>query len=68
MLTQVEREAEAKRAILRGMLTGETYERYAWRLERVIRIYMICQSNSHALFVELLKTTIPPDVFNTMNV
>ncbi|KAF9163798.1 hypothetical protein DFQ26_002131 [Actinomortierella ambigua] len=59
---------EARVAIWKGMRPGESYERYAWRLKRVLRVFEIQDSLSGASLLEVMKLTIPSDVMNTMNV
>ncbi|KAG0196102.1 hypothetical protein BGX31_005624, partial [Mortierella sp. GBA43] len=55
LLTSLEKDEQAKTAIAKGMRPGESYERYAWRLERIVRIYKICESPSHATLLKHMK-------------
>src|SRR5690554_2248467 len=66
LMTALERDMELKVAITRGILPGESYQRYAWRLERLIRIYKVCESTSHPITLRQLKMTIPPEIFDIM--
>ncbi|KAF8942618.1 hypothetical protein BGZ46_006721, partial [Entomortierella lignicola] len=50
---------EVIKAVKAGMIKGESYKRYAWRLERINRIYKITGSASEDQVVSLLKLSIP---------
>jgi hypothetical protein len=67
LLTTLEKEEQAKAAICKGRREGESYEKYAWRLERIVRIYKICESPTHSTALKFMKATIPSEVLNSMN-
>lgn len=67
LLTALEKEDQARKAILKGRRPGESYQKYAWRLERIVRIYKICESPTHSSLLKIMKITIPSVVMDTMN-
>ncbi|KAG0250768.1 hypothetical protein DFQ27_009214 [Actinomortierella ambigua] len=67
LMTEAEQLRAAKKAIRAGMLPGESFERYAWRLERMVRVYKICESPSHSTLLGLMQVTIPSSVLASMN-
>ncbi|KAF9971009.1 hypothetical protein BGZ73_006103 [Actinomortierella ambigua] len=66
-MTEAEQLCAAWKAIKAGVLPGESYERYAWRLVRMVRVYKIWESSSHSALLELMKVTTPSSVLATMN-
>ncbi|KAF8947399.1 hypothetical protein BGZ46_005591, partial [Entomortierella lignicola] len=57
--TAHQRTHEVIKAVKAGMTKGESYKRYAWRLERINRIYKISGSASEDQVVSLLELSIP---------
>ncbi|KAF8968445.1 hypothetical protein BGZ46_010848, partial [Entomortierella lignicola] len=59
---------EAIKVIKAGMTKGESCKRYAWRLERLNRIYKISGSAFEEQVVSRLKLSIPAVALNQLNI
>ncbi|KAG0250069.1 hypothetical protein DFQ27_009636 [Actinomortierella ambigua] len=66
LLTPNDMEQQAKIAIARGRPSNESYQRYAWTLERLVRIYKVDESPSRVVLLDYMKATIPSHVLDTM--
>ncbi|KAF9343014.1 hypothetical protein BGX26_006427, partial [Mortierella sp. AD094] len=58
---------EVIQAVKAGMIKGESYKRYAWRLERINRIYKISGSASEEQVVAHLELSIPSATLDQLN-
>ncbi|KAF9985834.1 hypothetical protein BGZ79_005402, partial [Entomortierella chlamydospora] len=59
---------EVIQAVKAGMIKGESYKRYAWRLERINRIYKISGSAFEEQIVAHLELSIPATTLDQLNV
>ena len=55
--TSAEKTKEVENAIKAGMRTGESYKQYAWRLQRLERIYKLGGSPQELMFLALISVS-----------
>ncbi|CAO3568665.1 unnamed protein product [Mortierella alpina] len=66
LMTDSEKELEVRMTIARGIKAGESYERYAWRLQSLVKVYKVGASSMHAVTLRQMVLSIPPMVFDAM--
>ncbi|KAF9943727.1 hypothetical protein BGZ70_005504, partial [Mortierella alpina] len=66
LMTDSEKELDVRMTIARGIKAGESYERYAWRLQSLVKVYKVGASSMHAVTLRQMVLSIPPMVFDAM--
>ncbi len=66
LMTDSEKGLEVRTLIANGIRSGESFERYSWRLQTLVKIYKVGTSSMHAVSLRQMVLSIPPGVFDTM--